>query len=308
MIRTIHVPDQWTRYDRNRPEVLNRFGRIAATYPGERLAPEHLERLVFLLEEAGLRDELAGILRASLDRGKLLRDRPRHLIAMHLGEHHRDRTRDLDEALWAFRQAAGVPNERLRLRGQAAMAEALLMLGGDAVTARRLLDKVISTLAGRRDDTARLAHLRAGDACMILGEGEAARGHYAAALDLAGGPEDSKRILRKAAAMRTTLTLLTTDERERLERSLRDWEWNEPTERYGGLHRIARAKAHLGWGEPDLAARELTALLAGNPESEYADQALALLADIAEGRGDPAAASAYRERLKRDYPWSPLAR
>ena len=60
--------------------------------------------------------------------------------------------------------------------------------------------------------------------------------------------------------------------------------------------------------EQALATRELEALVAGNPESEYADQALLLLAEIAKAEGDDAASAAWLEKLRTDYPWSPLAR
>ena len=143
---------------------------------------------------------------------------------------------------------------------------------------------------------------------MILGDGKAALAAYAKARDLAGGPEDSRRILRKVGAMRSAMTMLGTGDKVRVLEQLREWEMQGPTERYTGLHRIAKAQALILREESHLAVIDLSALLAGNPESEYADQALALLADIARAAGREKEADAYLERLRTDYPWSPLAR
>jgi hypothetical protein len=90
-------------------------------------------------------------------------------------------------------------------------------------------------------------------------------------------------------------------------RHLASWELDAPMDRYTGLHRITMAKALIGLDRPDPAIRELAALVLSNPESEYADQALHLMAAIEEKRGAPEKAKALRERLKREYPWSPLA-
>jgi predicted negative regulator of RcsB-dependent stress response len=195
-----------------------------------------------------------------------------------------------------------------RLAAEVALAEALLELGGDPDAARKLLLTARDPLSGRNDDLARRMWLRLGDALMIAGDGKAARQSYGRALDLAGGAEDAGRILRKAGAARAALTHLGTKEWSRAAEDLRDWEWHDPMDRYLGFHRIAKAKLLAGRDEPALAVRELTALLAGNPESEYADEALFLLAGLARDAGRTAEADALLERLRRVYPWSPLGR
>ncbi|MHC4471513.1 MAG: PKD domain-containing protein, partial [Planctomycetota bacterium] len=306
--RTINVPDQWTRFDRNRPSTLARFARIAATYPAERLEPASLERLVFLLTEAGLDDEVVEALRAAVERNPLLSVKERFTLAMRLGEIYLDRRRDLDGAVWAFRSAATGGKPKWRWTAQVAVAGALIELGGDTLTARKLLDQVIRELDDRGGEVSRTAFLRRGDAWMILGEGSKARADYEEAAFFAGGPENAKRLLLKAAATRSAMTAIQTGKIDTAMKKLRDWEQHAPEDRYTGLHRIAKAKALLLRPDVEAAARELLALLAGNPESEYADQALVLLSGIEKDRGNEEKAEAYLERLRKEYPWSPLAK
>jgi tetratricopeptide (TPR) repeat protein len=227
---------------------------------------------------------------------------------MRLGEICRDVRRDLEGASWAFKRASESAEPGPRLEGQVALAEAWLELGGDAGAARRLLESVVGSLGDRPSDAARRAWLRVGDARMIAGEGAAAREAYGKALALAGGPENAERILRKAGAARSALTALETGDLPRAAEHLRAWEWQDPMDRFVGFHRIVKAKVHRVRGEPALAERELAALLAGNPDSEYADEALYLLAETARATGRPADADAFLDRLRRDYPWSPLSR
>jgi PA14 domain/PKD domain/Tetratricopeptide repeat len=308
VIRTIHVPDEWTRFDRNHPEVLARFGRMVATYPGARLSAPTLVGAEFLLEEAGREEDLARILKDAVENGRTLKGHERFAAASRLGEILRDRRRDMRGAVWAFKSAAVAGNPAQRLSAQVRAAEAMLQLGGDPKTALRMLDMVMGSLLKGGGDTRQRALLRMGDAEMLLGNGKAARKAYREALDLAGGVEDTRRILRKAGAARAALTQIESGEKDRVLESLAEWEWSDPTERYTGLHRIACAKALLLRLEAPLAERELLGLLRGNPESEYADQALYLLSSLERERGNEEAAKAYLERLKKEYPWSPLVR
>ena len=118
---------------------------------------------------------------------------------------------------------------------------------------------------------------------------------------LAGAPEDVRRLLRTSAAARTAMTLIERGDGERALASIAQWAWPAPVDRYTGLHRIEKARA-LRLKSDDGATRELLALVAGDPESEYADWALAILAEIEESRGNAERAAEYRERLKKEYP------
>jgi tetratricopeptide (TPR) repeat protein len=305
---TVRVSGEWTRFDREEPAVLERFARLVARAPGEALSAEALSRADFLLEQAGRTTERVALLRRAVERGAALKGPALHLAAMRLGELCRDLTRDLEGATFAFRRAAEIIDPPRRLAAEVSLAEALLELGGDTAAARKLLETARDPLSGRKDDTARRMWLRLGDALMIAGDGKAARQSYARALDLAGGAENAGRILRKAGAARAGLTHLGTGEWLRAAEDLREWEWQDPMDRFLGFHRIAKAKLLAGRGEPALAVRELEALLAGNPESEYADEALFLLAGLARDAGRTADADALMERLRHDYPWSPLGR
>ncbi len=308
VIRTVHVAALWTRYDRNRDETLGRFGRIAATYPGRRLSAAALESLDFLLGEAGRTDDFIRILGGAVERGSILKGREKFVLAMRLGELRRDRLRELGPTVRAFRAAATAGTPRQRQEARVRAAEATLMLGGDPRIALRMLTVVADAPVVANGETALRTWLRIGDAHMALGDGQAARKAYTRALELAGGGENARRILRKAGAARAAMTQIEAKEKDRVLEALAKWEWADPMERYTGLHRIATAKALILREEEPLAERELLALLAGNPESEYADQALFLLASLARARGDDPAADAFTERLKKDYPWSPLAR
>lgn len=308
VIRRVHVSDEWTRYDRNTDAVLDRLGRIAATYPGPRMSADALTGLDFLLDEAGRTDDFTRILGEAVEQGSILKGREMVALATRLGELRRDRLRDLGGAVRAFRAAASAGTRTQQQEAQVRAAEATLMLGGDPGIALKMLLVVTDAPAAAGGDTMLRAWLRIGDARMALGEGKAAREAYARALELAGGEEDARRILRKAGAARAAMTRLGAKETDRVLEALADWEWADPMERYTGLHRIAMAQALILREEQPLASLELQALLAGNPESEYADQALFLLAGLARERGDAPAADAFIERLKKDYPWSPLAR
>lgn len=313
--RRIRVPDEWTRFDRNDDRTLARFARIAATYPGRLLDADSLAKLAFLLGEAGRTDALLPILRAAVADGARLSPEERFAAAMRLGEQCRDRGLDLEGAAWAFTRAAtaaGRNDPERELAARVALAEAHLLLGGDADLARKLLETAVEALGSSETDTARRAWLRLGDARMLAKDGEGARAAYERAERIAGG-ESGDRLLRKAAAARSAMTYLETkgDREEVLQRAesaLADWEWNAPTDRWSGIHRLARAEALERRGRPDLAVRELTPIADANPDSEYAPESLKRLADLARAAGDEATAAALLARLKRDYPWSPLAK
>lgn len=311
--RRIRVPDEWTRFDRNDDRALARFARIAATYPGRLLDARELAGLAFLLEEAEREDALLPILREAVADGTRLTPEERYDAAVRLGELYRDRELDLAGAAWAFTRAATAAGRTApdrEVAARVALAEAHLLLGGDAELARRLLETAVEALDPGETDTARRAWLRLGDARMLQNDAEGARAAYERAEQLAGG-ESGDRLLRKAAAARSAMTYLETkgDQQEalrRAEQALRDWEWQAPMDRWTGIHRLARAEALERRNRPDLAKRELTPIADTNPESEYAPESLARLAALARQAGDAATATALLTRLKRDYPWSPL--
>jgi ATP/maltotriose-dependent transcriptional regulator MalT len=244
---------------------------------------------------------------AAVNGNSTLTDDERYDLAMDLGARIRDTTGDAAAAVRAFRLAERTARRGMKtIAARVATAEALLLLGGDARTAEKLLETAVEALGERESRTARTAWMRLGDARMQLGEGAKAREAYETADRLAGGPEDVRRMLRKAAAARTAMTLSDQGEGARALEAVTEWEELAPMDRFTGLLRIERARALLLLDRADEASRELTALVAGNPESEYADRALFMLAGIEEKAGRGEKAAEYRERLKEEYPWSPL--
>jgi len=225
IVRTIHVPDEWTRFDRNRDDVLEIMADTAAAYPVRELDARKAERLVFLLDAAERPAEAVRVLEAALGAAPAHPDERRYRFAMDLGRRCRDDLGDRDRAVRAFRQAANAARRGKReVEARVRMAEALLLLGGDAETARRLLATATDVVGMRGGDTSRRAWLRLGDARMIAGEGARARAAYEKAEELAGGPEDVRRLLRKAGETRSALTHLESGDGRRARDALARWE------------------------------------------------------------------------------------
>jgi len=306
VVRTIRIPGEWTRFDRNRDPMLARMARVVATYPGNRLAPKSLGRAVYLLDQAEMKDAALRLLSVAVRTSTLLSEAEEYGFAMDLGRRIVEGPGDLARAATAFRNAIGSASKDTdEFRAKISLADAMIRLGGDHIEAHEILTGIVGEKAARKRSLRRLAWLRIGDARMLGGDGAGARVAYGKAEELAGGTENVRRILRKAAAARTALTHIEARRPGRALRALEKWEREAPTDRYTGLHRIVSAKAMILMKSPDRAVRELLPLVEANPDSEYADQALYLLAAIEEDRGNEKAAEDYRERLREGYPWSP---
>jgi len=306
VVRTLRIPGEWTRFDRNRDRVLEQMGRIVAKYPGNRLDGKALARAIYLLDQAGLGGDAIRLLDSAVRTSTLLSDADEFSFAMDLGRRCVEGPGDLAPAGRAFRKAIDdAVDEKQETRARLALADAMIRLGGDHREAGKGLESLVREKAARQGSLGRLAWLRLGDARMLDGDGDGARVAYEKSEKLAGGAEDVRRLLRKAAAARTTLTHIEAGRPREALKSLAAWEWEAPTERYSGLHRIASAKVLLGLARVEGAVRELLTLVDANPGSEYADQALFLLSEIERKRGNVEATDGYLERLRREYPWSP---
>ena len=153
-----------------------------------------------------------------------------------------------------------------------------------------------------------MALLRLGDIARDLGKLEEARHFYRKSRETGGQLPPGRLELEAAMRALETEDYLRRKDLDAAADSLNLWQWQVPEEKLRGQWSVLKVRYSLAGKEWDEAVKEAETLVRVNPESQYAPEALLLLADARRRRGETEKAVEALERLKSDYPDSPLVK
>ena len=172
---------------------------------------------------------------------------------------------------------------------------------------RVIFNRVLSGYPGAGQEWVRRALIGLGDVAWLARDGAAAADFYKRAERI---PIKEKSALREPVRVghlaRVIEEMLRQGELDSAEESLREWEWERPSDRLVGYSTILRAKLLIARGQFDQARRQLETLVAVNPTSLYAPEALLLTANCLQAREKMSEAARVLRRLMVEYPESDL--
>jgi tetratricopeptide (TPR) repeat protein len=175
----------------------------------------------------------------------------------------------------------------------------------EPAAARPEYRRVVDQYAGA-EKYARMAYLRLGDIAREAGDQAEARDFYAKSAALQEEKPPGREALDIAMRVLETEDFLGRGELDAAEEALELWQWQQPTEKLRGQWSVLRMRLAIARQEFDKAIAEGAILLRVNPESQYAPEALYLLAHCCAVQKNRERAEEALTRLKQDYPDSPL--
>lgn len=174
-------------------------------------------------------------------------------------------------------------------------------------SARRGFQRVLTDYPRTDAVTRRRALVGLGDVAWLAHDGKSAADSYARADAIAlFGLDAKQRAVRTGHLARVIEEMLRQNELESAEENLNTWEWERPPDRLEGYSTVLRARLLIRRSDFAGAAEHLSALVAVNPRSLYAPEALSLLADCLQAQGKFDDARAALQRILVEYPESPM--
>jgi len=299
----------WLKQATPMAEPVASYRQAVMAMPHRRLDPEDWRSVLAFLSDLRADRDAARVFQAAASRGDLapgawlgaaltLRAacrRERRLAAL------------VAEALGNAEEEA----EKADVKAGCAIEYADLMRGPLARPdeAMRAYHRVLKTCTDR--PRVRRAHVGLGDCYRLRAERDPAEKHYRTAQALRDGPASAARDQARIGAFAFAAAgYVREGEFDAADEMLDQWESEYPTQKLAGHSSLLRARSLLGRKQPALAARELETLLAVNEASQFADEALLVLADCygAVQPPQPRDASRCLRRLIDEHPDSPLRR
>ncbi len=194
-----------------------------------------------------------------------------------------------------------------RARLKLELADTLLAQLGNLPEAEALYREVLGEKQLQEALLRRRALIGQGDVWRRKGDYQKAEGlyHRAERIPVVSRTPLQELVLPSAYA-RVIEGYMQRDELGQTKEHLERWEWEKPTAKLQGLSALLRARLHVAQQERTRAVAELEALTQVNPGSQYAPEALSLLAECELALRRPQRALKALETLKVDYPESPL--
>ena len=220
----------------------------------------------------------------------------------------RDTAKDPVKAIQALRAGEAVITQP-ELRGRLAVmiGDTIFYHQNDPSNAKAEYDRVVRDYAAAKEYV-RLSLMRLGDIARERGQLDEARSHYKRCLKVRGDRPPGRETLDMAMRSLETEEFLRRGDLEAAKESLHLWQWQQPEEKLRGQWSVLKVKYSLAKEDVPEAIKQAEILLRVNPESQYAPKALLLLAEAHRKRGEEELARAALQRLKKDYPDSPLVK
>ena len=228
--------------------------------------------------------------------------------AVALGRAWRDKAGKPETALSIFRRAETLLKQH-KHRARVAMlaGDTLFYHLGKLASARAEYMRVGKEYADATEYV-RLSLMRLGDIARRLGRLEEARLYYRRSLEKRTRRPAGREAMDCALRALETEDFLRRGELEAVEESLHLWQWQEPEEKLRGHWSVMKIRLALKKNDLSEAVKEAETLLRVNPESQYAPEILLLLSATRMKQTDFDKARAPLERLKKEYPDSPLVK
>jgi tetratricopeptide (TPR) repeat protein len=309
----IRAERNWELETKWRVDRRDDYARIVAAYDLEKLPPADLANAFYLFYRVGDHAMATRVgkllLLADVKLDPKLRINRTHQFAEVLLQHSREYP--AAEQLYAAAESRLPAAEH---SGRLAMA---VSSGDVALNYRKDLKAALAAYTRALEDYAdaarppekRKLYVAIGNVYLYRGDHAKAKTWFekAAAIPVVKRSAEED-ILRKSTYARTMESYLVKGELEFGETALRTWEWEYPLDKLDGYLVLLRARYHAAKEELDEAAFLANVVVAVNPRSNYADQALDLGAKWLERLGRYDEAVARLETLKADYPESPLTK
>ena len=172
---------------------------------------------------------------------------------------------------------------------------------------RAIFNRVLTSYRKAGDESSRRALVGLGDVAWFAHDAASVADFYQRAERIPiRGSAALRQPVRSGYLARTIEEMLRDGELDSAEESLKQWEWERPSDRLVGYSAVLRARLLIARKQFDQAQRHLEAFIAISPRSLYAPEALLLLANCLQAQERlPEAARALRKLLV-DYPESEL--
>jgi len=302
------VGRDWAAQQTLKPEsptvLAGRIGR----YDFEKMAARPLLGVVLLYGELGRHGSMVRAGNILLRKLDALEEKDLVDAVTTLGQAWRDRQKAPETALSIYRRG-----ERL-LKAPANRAR-VAVLAGDTLfyhmeklaSAKAVYEHVCKDYGAAREYV-RMALMRLGDIARRLGRLEEARHYYRKSRELRPRRPVGREAMVAALRALETEDFLRRGELEEVEKSLYLWQWQDPEEKLRGQWSLLKTKLALKEEDFGAAVTEAETLVRVNPESQYVPEILLLLAEAEMKLKAPGKARAALEKLKNDYPDSPLVK
>lgn len=304
--QTVVADRDWANQLRPQIEEPVNVARAVKDYPWETLDVRCLLGAVLLCREIERMDEMLALGNLLTTRWKELPEAELVTAAIAVGEAYRDHAREADVAQRIFNAAEELlkhPDHKARM---AVLSGDMLFYHLDRPGEA---DRVYARAAGQYPDATeyvRLALMRRGDVARRLGQFEEARRLYESALSHGNEASPAREAMEQALRALESEEYLRRGELDAAEESLNLWQWQDPMAKLQGQWSACRVRLALERNNIAEAVKEGETLLRVNPESQSAPEILLLLSRAEREAGRVAEARQMLERLKRDYPDSPV--
>jgi tetratricopeptide (TPR) repeat protein len=306
--QTVRVDRAWAEQTTRQPDPPGSYAQRVQEYAFDQLSPESLAAAIAVLHEAKEWEAFGRAAREMTKPGQLEKLPPETLVeaVLTLGGDFRDTAHDPDGAIQLYGRAEKLIQAAPR-KAQFALeiGDTHLYYLNDVERAREEYLRLVRTYSGADNMKVRQAHIRLGDTYGIQGKYDPAKEAYerAAQIKLLTAPPAG---ISSGARAFETETFLKRGDLDAAYSSLSAWEWECPTDKLVGEWSVLMGKWAIAKKNYLEAIKHLKQLVAVNPKSRQAPEALLLLATCYEQMRNVAEAIACLEAVKRDYPESAL--
>ena len=314
--QTIVAGPAWHRMARRQWDRLRNYHAILKDYPFETMATQDLITAARVFEELEKPEEILAACNALYARRKSLDEAAavRHclLLGRHVrewaGEDGTDGPANARRALAIFTYAETRTRDvRHRARLANEKGDVYYYFLSDLEKAQQEYTRTLTAFAKAADNQVRLAQIRLGDVYRTKGDTKAARAAYERAAQMPiHNHTEAVSAARRGSFPRTVEDYLRREIFKEAHQELDNWDWEFPTDKLEGYSSLLRAKVALAEENETEALKQANELLAGNKDSEYADDILLFLAGLHQKAGRLDKALGAAARLLADYPASEL--
>ena len=288
---------------------LDEFYPVVKGYDFTAMPAESLAAAGEMFERLKRDDELVRVERELLFGDKAISDATLEIGTGRLAEEYLTRLRDAKSAAEVYLNAekrAGSNDAKARFATKAAwvLVEELSETEKARDAARRAIEDKPSKSEVRRRAVMALA-----ECAIFKGDPKEAeqRLREAAAIPV-GHPEQGGEAVRVGSLSRAVEDYIRRNEFAMAKELLDTWEWEYPLDRLVGYSTVLRARLAFTRGEFQRAVNLLASLVAVNPRSNYAAEALMNAALSWEKLGDKVKARDTYRRVPAEYPESPYVK
>ena len=302
------VNRDWWKQVTTKPINLKSLPLKIRDYPFKNMTAPALYGALLLYQELDQQESLLKVGAAIVTKLKALSEPDACEAAVIFAKALRDTAKDPAKAIQVLRLGeATVKQPELRAR--------MILMAGDTMyyhqhkpsLAKGEYERVVRDYGGAKKYV-RLSLMRLGDIIRERGQLEEARRYYLQSLEVRGERPPGRETLDMAMRSLETEEFLRRGDLPAASDSLNLWQWQQPEEKLRGQWSVLKVKYSLAKKEVAEAIEEAEVMLRVNPESQYAPELLLLLAAARRERGEEKLARAALDRLKKEYPDSPLVK